>query len=73
MEGCLPDADDRDAGPESPRLRLGVTPRGDTQGDTQAGPLGPLDAYTLPQGAPWQLRPHFCTLREEKVHPPPSL
>ena len=40
MEGCLPDADDRDAGPESPRLRLGVTPR-------RQGPRGPWTC-TLP-------------------------
>ena len=50
MEGCLPDADDRDAGPESPRLRLGVTPR-------RQAHWGPWTRTPSPRGLPgsWDL------------------
>lgn len=64
MEGCLPDADDRDAGPESPRLRLGVTPR-------RQGPRGPWTCTPSHRGLPGIL--DLIPTPSEKGHLPPSL
>ena len=64
MEGCLPDADDRDAGPESHRLRLGVTPR-------RQGPWGPWICTPSHRGLPGIL--DLISTPSEKGHLPPSL